>query len=195
MAETILILVRQPLSLSDTFPPKGEKQSEEQLTTADQFIYSDKCLFWKKTEFPPQAKIVKQQIKIMRGVFKINCAIRDEFRNILLKSTSTQCPKSGFVIYLSASRILELSFQPLFYRRNKLVVFIYFLYFQYVIFIKSNSHLRDFLAIYLVCTFFSLQNISSVRKKRIPEQLVPRHNELATKRKFGNRKELFRFKC
>lgn len=49
---------------------------------------------------------------------------------------------------------MELSFQPLFYRRNKLVVFIYFLYFQYVIFIKSNSHLRDFLAIYLVCTFF-----------------------------------------
>ena len=47
-----------------------------------------------------------------------------------------------------------MSFQPLFYRRNKLVVFIYFLYFQYVIFIKSNSHLRDFLAIYLVCTFF-----------------------------------------
>ena len=35
-----------------------------------------------------------------------------------------------------------------------MVVFIYFLYFQYVIFIKSNSHLRDFLAIYLVCTFF-----------------------------------------
>ena len=43
--------------------------------------------------------------------------------------------------------------------------------------------------------FFSLQNISSVRKKRIPEQLAPRDNELATKRKFGNRKELFRFKC
>lgn len=35
MAETILILERQPLILSDTFPPKGEKQSGEQLTTAD----------------------------------------------------------------------------------------------------------------------------------------------------------------